>query len=104
MKSMFIAAVIALSPLAIGAAQAGDYKINIDRTLLQSQEGLTEFHRDLKREARDICKSEGFDPRELARFTACTNDVVDIAVGEVADERLTAFHQGEEPAIRLTRN
>jgi len=106
-KSKIIAAITAaciLPVAALSTANAGeDYEMKVDRKLLQSSAGIVELHRDLDRQAREICESVGYNMREVSRFQSCKEDVLDIAVEEIGHNRLTAFHNDEEGDVRLSR-
>ncbi|NHK28827.1 UrcA family protein [Parvularcula flava] len=106
-KSNLVAAIAAASVLplaALSTANAGDdYHMKVDRKLLQSSTGIAELHRDLDKQAREICESVGYNMREVSRFHSCKEDVLDIAVEEIDHSRLTAYHNSEDGDIRLSR-
>lgn len=107
-KSTVIAAIAAASMLPLAALSSAhaedDYEMKVDRELLQSSTGIAQLHRDLDRQARDICESVGYNMREVSRFYSCKEDVLDIAVEEIGHSRLTAYHNAEEGVIRLSRH
>ena len=106
-KSTIIAAMAAACALPLAALPsanaADDYKLRVDRDLLQSSSGIAELHRNLDRQAKDICQAEGINIREMSRFRNCKQQVLDIAVEEIGHSRLTAYHNGEEDSVRLSR-
>ncbi|GGD10243.1 UrcA family protein [Aquisalinus flavus] len=107
-KSNIIAATAAASILPFAALSfanaAEDYHMKVDRKLLQSSTGIAELHRDLDRQAREICESVGYNMREVSRFHSCKEDVLDIAIEKIDHSRLTGYHNSEGLSPRFSEN
>ncbi len=94
-----IAGIACLVTAAASLASTGAFdrsvKVTIDMQQLQTETGISQVYRQLKRESKRVCLGEGRIPAAGQISLACLNDQLDIFVNGVNHAGLTAYHQGQ---------
>lgn len=103
MEKLLLGAVMAT--LWAGAAYAqSSMDISHERLMLQAGQDRADVHANLTRKAKRTCRRHGEFGTEARRYEkACTEELLDLAVTKLGDNRLTALHQGHIET-RLVRN
>lgn len=105
MKTTLIAAFasLAIAPMAIiGSAGAEDYSMSVDRDALYTSDGPAKIYAQIEAQADDICDDVLHGTRELTRQRRCEARVIALAVEQINDARLTAYHKQEAVTERYS--
>lgn len=105
MKTTIIAAIasLAIAPVAVlGSASAGDYAMSVDRDVLYTSDGPARLYKQIEAQADDICDDVLHGTRELTRERRCEARVIALAVEQINDARLTAYHNNEAATERYS--